>query len=158
MLMVRDQIPDCDFTEFRRMILGRLAKMANELDHRVVRDWHAICVFYTQTWKGMGPMANVSETESNALWRHMRRQLKFPPFLTLYAGTLGILAWNSFVGGSAEPTLQLVRATVPLWAGFTVCFFIVSRQSRVVLSTVGCIGLLFSVIALALTVTELSGR
>jgi hypothetical protein len=103
-------------------------------------------------------MVNVSDTEGNALWRQMRLQRKFPPFLTLYAGAVGILAWNSFVGGSVEPTAQLVRAAVPLWGFFTVCFFLVSRQSRVVLSTVACTGLLFSVIALAVTVTELSGR
>jgi hypothetical protein len=103
-------------------------------------------------------MDNASDTGSKALWQQMRQQRKFPPFLTLYAGAIGVLAWNSFVGGSTDPTLQLVRAAVPLWAGFTICFFITSRQSRVVLSTVGCIGLLFSVIALAVTVTEFSRR
>ncbi len=103
-------------------------------------------------------MDNVSNTETNTLWRQMRQQRNFPPFLTLYAGAFGVLAWNSFVGGSAEPTTQLVRTAVPLWGFFTVCFFIGSRQSRAVLSTVGCIGLLFSVIALAVTVTEFSGR
>jgi len=103
-------------------------------------------------------MDNVSDAGSNAFWRQMRRQLKFPPFLMLYAGAAGVLLWISFVGGSTEPTTQLVRAAVPLWGFFTVCFFIVSRQSRVVLSTVGCTGLLFSVIALAVTVTEFSGR
>jgi hypothetical protein len=106
----------------------------------------------------METMANVSDTGSSTLWQQMRRQRKFPPFLTLYAGAFGVLAWNSFVGGSTEPTAQLVRAAVPLWGFFTVCFFIGSRQSRVVLSTVGCTGLLFSVIALAVTVTELSGH
>jgi hypothetical protein len=115
-------------------------------------------LFYAQTWKGTGAMDNVSNTETNSLWQQIRQQRKFPPFLTLYAGAIGVLVWNSFVGGSAEPTLQLVRAAVPLWAGFTICFFIASRQSRVVLGTVGCTGLLFSVIALAVTVTQFSGR
>ena len=103
-------------------------------------------------------MDNLSNTESNTLWQQMRRQLKFPPFLTLYVGAIGILAWNGFVGGSTEPTVQLVRAAVPLWALFTICFFIVVHQSRPVLKTVGCAGLALSVIALAVTVTVFSAR
>lgn len=67
-------------------------------------------------------MANVSDAGRNAFWRQMRRQLKFPPLLTLYAGAIGVLAWNGFVGGSAEPTVQLVRATVPLWGSLPFAF------------------------------------
>jgi hypothetical protein len=100
-------------------------------------------------------MANITDTEKSAFWR---QQLKFPPLLTLYAGALGVLVWNGFVGGSTEPTVQLVRAAVPLWALFTICFFIVVHQPRFALKTVGCAGLALSVIALAVTVTELSGH
>jgi hypothetical protein len=103
-------------------------------------------------------MTNVSATSNNPLWQQMQRQLKFPPFLTLYAGVFGLLAWNSFVYCSGDTTAQLFRAAVPFWAAFTVCFFIVSRQSRVLLKSVGWTGLVFSVVALAVTVAEVSGR
>ena len=101
-------------------------------------------------------MANVSDTESNLLWRQMQRQLKFPPFLTLLTGAFAMLAWNSYVYSFIGPTAQLFRAAIPFWAAFTACFFIVSRQPRFALKTVGWTGLVFSVFSMVVTVAELS--
>lgn len=103
-------------------------------------------------------MDNVSDKENNTLWRQMQRQLKFPPFLTLYAGAFAVLAWNAFVYSPSDTTAQLFRAAVPFWAAFTACFFIVSRQPRLVLKTVGWAGLVFSVVSLTVTIAELSGH
>ena len=103
-------------------------------------------------------MANVSDTENNVLWRQMQRQLKFPPLLTLLTGIFAVCAWNSFVYSFISPTAQLFRAAIPFWAAFTACFFIVSRQPRFALKTVGWTGLVFSVFSLVVTVAELSGH
>jgi cell division protein FtsW (lipid II flippase) len=101
-------------------------------------------------------MANVSNIQSKALQWHMQRQLKFPPLLTLLTGIFAVLAWNSYVYPPVGPTVQMFRAAIPFWAAFTTCFFIVSRQPRRTLKTVGWTGLVFSVFALMLTIAELS--
>ena len=103
-------------------------------------------------------MAGVSDTQSNALRRQMQRQLKFPPLLTLLTGIFAVLAWNSFVYRPIGPAAQLFRAAIPFWAAYTACFFIVSRQPRVALRTVGWTGLVFSVFALVMTIAELTGH
>jgi hypothetical protein len=103
-------------------------------------------------------MANISDAKSSALWRQMQQELRFPPLLTLFTGIFAVLAWNAFVYRSSDTTAQLFRAAVPFWAAFTACFFIVSRQPRVGLKTVGWTGLIFSVFALVMTVAEVSGR
>ena len=103
-------------------------------------------------------MADVSGTQGNALQWQMQRQLKFPPLLTLLAGVFAVCAWNSFVFSFLSPTAQLFRAAIPFWAAFTACFFIVSRQPRFALKTVGWTGLVFSVFSLVVTVAELSGH
>jgi hypothetical protein len=107
---------------------------------------------------GTATMADVSDTQSNALWRQMQQPLKFPPLLTLLTGIFAVLAWNAFVYRSSDTTAQQFRAAVPFWATYTACFFIVSRQSRVALKTVGWTGLVFSVFALVMTVAEVSGH
>jgi hypothetical protein len=101
-------------------------------------------------------MASLSDTESNSLRRQMHRPLKFPPFLTLLTGAFAVCAWNSYVYSFIGPTAQLFRAAIPFWAAFTACFFIVSRQPRFALKTVGWTGLVFSVFSLVVTVAELS--
>jgi hypothetical protein len=101
-------------------------------------------------------MANVSNIQSNALQWHTQRQLTFPPLLTLLTGIFAVLAWNTYVYPPIGPTAQVFRAAMPFWATFTACFFIVSRQSRIALKTVGWTGLAFSVFALVLTIAELS--
>ena len=101
-------------------------------------------------------MADVSDTQSNTLWRQMQRQLKFPPWLTLLTGIFAVLAWNNLVYSFTSPAAQLFRAAIPLWAAYTACFFIVSRQPRFALKTVGWTGLVFSVFALVMTIAELS--
>ena len=86
----------------------------------------------------------------------MQRQLKFPPLLTLLTGIFAVIAWNSFVYSPINITAQLFRTAISFWAVFTACFFIVSRQPRVALKTVGWTGLVFSVFSLVVTVAELS--
>ncbi|HTS16906.1 MAG TPA: hypothetical protein VMP11_04980 [Verrucomicrobiae bacterium] len=105
-------------------------------------------------------MANELHLESNPLLGQLNRQLKFPPFLTLYAGGFALWAWCAFVFHplTTESANQLLRAAVPFWAVFTACFFIVTRQSRPPLKVTGWVGLAFSMLALAVTVAELSGH
>jgi hypothetical protein len=105
---------------------------------------------------GTATMTDVSETQSNTLRWLLQRQLRFPPLLTLLTGAFAVLAWNGYVYSFMGPTAQLFRAAVPFWAAFTACFFIASRQPRVVLKTVGWIGLVFSVFSLVVTVAELT--
>jgi len=105
-------------------------------------------------------MANELHLENNPLLGQLNRQLKFPPFLTLYAGGFALWAWCAFVFHplTTESANQLLRAAVPFWAVFTACFFIVTRQSRPPLKVTGWVGLAFSMLALAVTVAELSGH
>lgn len=112
-------------------------------------------------------MESVMAVESNAFRRYTQRQLMFPPFLTMVVGGLAVWAWCSFVFGPIgsrnsvvleEATVAVIRAAVPFWAVFTMCFFIVSRQPRWTLKSVGWTGLAFSVFSLAVTVAVLTGR
>ena len=103
-------------------------------------------------------MADMSEIQSNVLWRQMQRQLKFPPWLTLLTGIFAVCAWESFVYSFTSPAAQLFRAAIPFWAAYTACFFIVSRQPRLALKAVGWTGLVFSVFALVMTVAMLTGH
>jgi len=108
-------------------------------------------------------MTNEPHPGNNPLLGQWNRQLKFPPFLTLYAGGFAVWAWCAFVfhpTGGLGPSVcnQLLRAAVPFWAAFTACFFIVTRQPRMTLKTIGWIGLTFSMFSLAVTVAELSGH
>jgi hypothetical protein len=103
-------------------------------------------------------MADVSETQGNFLQWLMQRQLRFPPWLTLLVGIYAVCAWSSLVYSFSNPIAQLFRAAIPFWAAYTVCFFIVSRQSRVALRAIGWTGLTFSVFALVMTVAMLTGH
>lgn len=105
-------------------------------------------------------MADELNLSSSALHWQANRPLKFPPFLTLYAGGFAVWAWCAFVfyPGAAESANQLLRAAVPFWAAFTACFFIVTRQRYVTLKITGWAGLVFSTFALAVTIAELSGH
>ena len=101
-------------------------------------------------------MANEISLGNSAFEHQWNRQLRFPPYLTLYAGGFAVWAWCAFVFHSASN--QQLRAAVPFWAAFTACFFIVTRQPRAALKTVGWIGLTFSMFSLAVTIAELSGQ
>jgi hypothetical protein len=105
-------------------------------------------------------MGNKLNSGSSTLYTQINRQLRFPPFLTLYAGGFAVWAWCAFVfyPGAAESANQLLRAAVPFWAAFTACFFIVTRQRFVTLKITGWAGLVFSMFALAVTIAESSGR
>ena len=103
-------------------------------------------------------MTNELNLGNSARHWQANRQLKFPPFLTLYAGGFAVWAWCVFVFHpvAAESANQLLRAAVPFWAAFTACFFIVTRQRYLTLKITGWVGLVFSMFALAVTIAELS--
>jgi hypothetical protein len=105
-------------------------------------------------------MANELDMQHDAPCWQLNRQLRFPPFLTLYAGGFALWAWCAFVFGpsASESANQLLRAAVPFWAAFTACFVIVTRQPRVALKIAGWTGLTFSIFSLAVTIAELSGH
>jgi len=98
---------------------------------------------------------------SNSQYWQLNRQLRFPPFLTLYAGAFAVWAWCAFtfypVGGLDASATQLLRVAILLWAAFTACFFIVTRQPQVHLKIAGCVGFVFSVFSLAVTIAKWCG-